>query len=167
MASLDDADAVMKKLGVESLEILTQEQLYALGLELPEVSEELRGKLIETVPGLRTFLLDALGYQEKLAEKNVDARTAESKHVHDAYADARSIIKGELSREDLSEERRQALLDEALKTADKQAAFAAENGAANERALRGVNSAGVKYAIIATSTLFAIAGVRAVITRLR
>jgi len=157
----------MKKLGVESLDDLTQEQMYALGAELPEMSDELRAKLIDTVPGFQAFLLDALGHVEKLAEKNVDARTAESKHVHAAYADARSIVKGELERDDLSEERRQALIDEAMRTADKQAAFAAENSTTNDRAFRAVNGAGTKYAIIGAVTALVLVGGRAVISRLR
>ncbi|WP_374461065.1 hypothetical protein [Microbacterium sp.] len=72
--------------------------------------------------------------------------------MHEAYADARSIVKGELERDDPGEERRQALPEEAMRTADKQAAFAPENSATNDRAFRAVNGAGTKYAIIAAVT---------------
>lgn len=165
--SLDSEDAVMKVLGVESLDNLTDEQMDALGIEIPNMSDEVRKKLIDTVPGLQKFLEGAMKAAEQVAAKSIDARGDEAKLVHEAYADGRRILKGELSRDDLSEERRALLVDEALKTADKQAEFARANSSAGERTAQEIANTGAKYALIGAFTVLALAGGKAVISRLR
>ncbi|WP_374975035.1 hypothetical protein ACEYYH_14400 [Microbacterium trichothecenolyticum] len=157
----------MKKLGVESLDNLTDEQMYALGTEIPNMSDEVRKKLIDTVPGLQKFLEEAMNAAEQVSSRSIDARGEEAKLVHEAYADGRRILKGELSRDDLSEERRAYLIDEALKTADKQAEFARANSAAGERTAQAVANTGTRYALIGALTVFALAGGKAVFSRLR
>lgn len=165
--SLDNEDAVMKKLDVESLNDLTDEQMFALGTEVPNMSDEVRKKLIDTVPGLQQFLEGAMKAAEQVSSRSIDARGEEAKLVHEAYADGRRILKGELSRDDLSEERRTYLVDEALKTADKQAEFARANGAAGERTAQAVADTGTRYALIGALTILALASGKAVFNRLR
>lgn len=165
--SLDSEDAVMKKLGVESLDNLTDAQMYALGMEIPDMSDDVRKKLLDTVPGLQKFLEEAINAAEQVSSKSIDARGDEAKLVHEAYADGRRILKGELSREDLSEERRAYLVDEALKTADKQAEFAQANSAAGQRTAQAMANTGTRYAVIGALTVLALAGGTAVVKRLR
>lgn len=165
--SLDSEDAVVGKLGIESLDNLTDEQMYALGIEIPNMSDDVRKKLIDTLPGLQKFLEEAINAAERVSSRSIDARGDEAKLVHEAYADGRRMLMGQLSRDDLSEERRAYLIEEALKTADKQAEFARANGAAGERTAKAVANTGARYALIGAFTVLALAGGKAVISRLR
>lgn len=165
--SLDSVDAVMKKLGVESLDNLSAEQMYTLGIELPNVSDEVRKKLIDTVPGLQKFLGEAMNAAEKVASESIAARGAEAPHVHEAYKDARRILDGELKRSDLTEERRERLIEEVIKTADKQAVFAQANSAAGERTAKAVANTGLNYALLGAATALLLAGGQFAIKRLR
>lgn len=165
--SLDSEEAVMKKLGVDSFENLTDEQVIELGLilEAASMSDELRAKIIASVPLLKELLVEGLEASERVAVKGIDARGKEAELVHAAYSQAREMIKGRVERGDLSEDAELYLIEKAIETADKERDFAAENGAASERAQERVDAATWKYGVLAAVTIVAISGVRIIAQR--
>ncbi|MEL4317951.1 hypothetical protein WJX64_02950 [Leifsonia sp. YIM 134122] len=115
--SLGSEDAVKKALGIASFDDVTNDQVLALETALPEMSDEVRLSLIDKVPALQRFALEAMNGLEETLEKTLDANEKSRSDLHESLADVRSVLKGELGRDDISEDHRRFLVEHVVETA--------------------------------------------------
>lgn len=112
--TLDSEDAVKKALGISSFRELSKEKALALYAAIPDMANEVRMKLIEQIPAVQKFALDAVTAIEHTLDKTADSVDKNQVTVHDAMSDVRSVLKGELDREDISEEHRRFLVEQVV-----------------------------------------------------
>jgi hypothetical protein len=109
--TLDNEDEMSKALGGEPLDKLPEARFPDLVALFPQMSDELRMKLLEEIPGLQKYALDAVNAVEETLKDTLQSNAASTQQVYDALADIRSVIKGELNRPDISDERWQILME--------------------------------------------------------
>ncbi len=108
--TLDSEDAISEALGVSSLQALQAEQYPELVALLPEMSDELRLKLFELVPGFLQFSLDAMNAVEETFEKTIESNDRDQTELRESFKDLRDIFKGRLDREGISEKHERFLI---------------------------------------------------------
>lgn len=150
--SLDSEHAVKKALGIVSFDDLSNDQILALETALPDMSNEVRLSLIETVPELQRFALEAMNGLEQTLETTLDASEKSRSDLHESLADVRSVLKGELDRDGISEEHARFLVEHVVDTVrieSEQHARTSEFAAEQARETRNAKLALAAMAIVA------------------
>lgn len=115
--SLDSEDAVKKKLGVGSLKNLPKDKLLSFAAAMPEMTSDVRMKLIEQLPAFQKFAGDAVSAVENTLHKVVDSKDSGEAKVHEAFSDVRAALRDDLKRDDISEEHRSVIYDKLMDAA--------------------------------------------------
>lgn len=114
----DDEDAIAKALDVPSLRDLSKEKRVELASMLPDISEPLRSRLYDIVPGFRATEIDAINAYERTLSAALDSDDKSQARLHESLGRTRDIIEGRLSRDGLSEDQERYLI-ESLKETDR------------------------------------------------
>jgi hypothetical protein len=114
--SLGSEEDVKKALGIKSFRELSKEKVLALAASMPEMANEVRLKLIEQIPAVQKFALDAVNAVERTFSKTIDSDDESGKRLQESFSDIRKVIQGELDRDDISEEHRRFLMKKLLDT---------------------------------------------------
>lgn len=127
--TLDSEDAVKKALGISSFREMSKEKTLALWASLPDVGKEVRLKLIEQIPGVQKFALDAIAAVRGTFEKSLDTNNESREQLHESLGQVRKVIEGRLEREGLSEEHERFLIERLIETGNLEAEKDSENKA--------------------------------------
>ena len=112
--TLTNEDEFRKKLGVSSLRAVPEEKLPQVVSLLPEMSDELRLKVIEQVPGFMQFALDAMKAVEETLGTTIAANAKEQTELHESFGDLRHILGARLDRPDISEKHAEFIIDKLI-----------------------------------------------------
>lgn len=153
--SLANEDEVKKALRINTFRELSKEKMLAFAAAMPDMANEVRVKLIEQLPSFQKFALDAVGFVERAHSSTIEANEKSRTDAHEAFADVRRLIKGELDREDISEEQRRFLIETAVETADKESTKDTENKRFLDSALKTV---GVAAGVAAVAAVVFVGG---------
>lgn len=124
---LDSEEEVKKALGIKSFREMSKEKTLALYAALPDMANEVRLKLIEQIPTVQKFALDAVNVIEQTFEKTLESTDKSQEKLHDSFSEVRSVLKGELARDDISEEYRRYLIEQLGDDLKEQASKDTEN----------------------------------------
>jgi hypothetical protein len=125
--TLDSEDAVKKALGINSFREMSKEKMLAFAASMPDMANEVRLKLIDQIPGFQKFALDAVNAVERTFEKTLESVDKNQEELRDSLGDIRSVIKGRLDRDGISEEHERFLVEKLLETGGMEAEQATEN----------------------------------------
>lgn len=153
--SLASEDDVKKALGISSFRELSKDKMLAFAAAMPDMANEVRVKLIEQLPSFQKFALEAVSFVERAHSVTIDANEKSRADAHEAFAEVRRLIKGELDREGISDEQRRFLIETAVETADKEAAKDTENKRFLDSALKAV---GVAAGVAALAAVVFVGG---------
>jgi len=153
--SLASEDDVKKALGISSFRELSKDKMLAFAAAMPDMANEVRVKLIEQLPSFQKFALEAVSFVERAHSATIDANEKSRAGAHEAFAEVRRLIKGELDQEGISDEQRRFLIETAVETADKEAAKDTENKRFLDSALKTV---GVAAGIAALAAVVFVGG---------
>lgn len=118
---------VKKALGIDSFRNLSRENVMRFAAMMPDMDREVQLKIVDQFPVFKAFALDAVGVMETM-QKNAQASNSESEaHIHQAWADVRAILKGQLDDSEITWEQKKELLDLIMETARQQSAKDSEN----------------------------------------
>lgn len=109
--TLDNQDEVAKALGVPSLEGLSTENVTELVELLKEMPEDLQLQIIKSNPELQKYALEAVAAVEDDLRATLLAINTNNQQAFAALAEIREVIAGEISKEDISDERWRYLMD--------------------------------------------------------
>jgi hypothetical protein len=132
--ALESEDDVKRALEIDSWRNLSRDKVMKFAAMMPNMNHEVALGLIGKFPAFSTFALGTLDSLEKASRSSHASNDASQERVHDAYREARDILKGELDRDDLSPEDRRFLVESVLKTVDKEL----EKDSENKRFLDGI-----------------------------
>ena len=111
---LDNEDALLKKLDVPSLKATLPEKFPEILLLIPELSDELRLKVLEQVPGFMQFSLESMKTLEETLQTATAAIGNEQKQLHDSFADLRRILADRLQTPGISESHAEFVIDKMI-----------------------------------------------------
>ena len=153
--SLNNDDAVERKIGVANLRDLSREKMLALAVSIPEMTSEVRVKLIEQLPAFQKFAGDAVNAVESTFRSAMESNDASESEVHAAFADIRAALRDDLKRDDVSEEHRQVIYEKLIETgqasADKDSegkVFKASQAAETRKAIAKLAGISVLAAVV-------------------
>lgn len=118
--SLNSEDEVKKALDIDSWRNLSKDKVIKFAAMMPDMSNEVRIKIIEQFPKFKELALGALKVLEKEHESTLASNAQSQTHVHNAYQDIRKMLQDELEREDLSAEDRRILIEQLMETGEKE-----------------------------------------------
>ena len=118
---------VKKALGIDSFRNLSKENVMKFAAMMPDMDREVALKIIEQFPEFKAFALDAVGVMEKMQENALASNSESQAHVHQALADVRAILKGQLDDSELTWEQKKEILDLIMETARLESAKDSEN----------------------------------------
>lgn len=101
--TLDSENDLTRRLEVGALDSVTDEQLPLVIRLVPEMSNELRGKLFDLVPGLTEYAIQSMKEIEATLQTTLGATGKEQSELHESFGELRAILAGRLRREDISE----------------------------------------------------------------
>lgn len=159
--ALDSEDEVKKALGIDSWRNLSKEKMLAFVAAMPEMANDVRLKLIEQLPAFQKFALDAVGLVERAHASTLQANSQSQSGVHEAFEEVRALIKGELDREELSEEHSRFLIGAAMDTAKMESEKDTENKQFHDGLLKTVGA----VAGVAVLTAVVLVGGKIMISR--
>lgn len=153
--TLSSEEEVKRALGISSFRELSKERMLAFAAAMPDMASEVRMKLIEQLPAFEKFALDAVSAVERAFDSSLSSNQRSQDQATEAFSEVRGLIKGELDRDDLSEDHRRFLIQSALSTAEAQALTDSENKNFLAGALRTV---GATAAIVAAAAVVMVGG---------
>lgn len=152
--TLDSEDAVKKKLGISSFRELSKDKMLAFAATMPEMANEVRLKLIDQIPGFQKFALDAVNVVERTFEKTLESNSESRRDVHQAFGDVRDVLKGELDKDDISEDHRKFLVEQLMKTSEVEAEKDTEN-----KTFHSEQADGTRMVVLAVAGIALVAAV--------
>jgi hypothetical protein len=112
--TLNNDDELLKKLNVPSLKAALPESFPEILLLIPEMSNELRIKVLDQVPGFMQFSLDSMKTLEETLQTTAAAIGSEQKQLHDSFADLRRILAERLQTPGISESHAEFVIDKMI-----------------------------------------------------
>jgi hypothetical protein len=164
---LDSERAIAKALGESTLADLPKEKFPDLVALLPEISEELRPKVFELVPGFLQYSMDAMNAVEETFKHTLSSNDRSQTELSQSFSELRAVLNGRLERDGLSEEHERFLIKNLVRLQTMQLdkdtenkRFLAEQASATRRAKVAQTALPILEAVIS-------AGVRIMLTRSR
>ena len=111
---------IMKALEIESWRNLSKDHMIRFAAMMPDMDTEVALKIIEQFPEFKGFALEALDVMEKRHESTLSHNKQSQDNVHRAFQEIREILKGELSKEDLTPEERKHILELIVETGNRE-----------------------------------------------
>jgi hypothetical protein len=109
--TLSSEDEILKKLDLPSLKATLPDKFPEILLLIPEMSDELRLKVLDQVPGFMQFSLESMKTLEETLQTTTAAIGSEQKQLHDSFADLRRILAGRLQTPGISESHAEFIID--------------------------------------------------------
>lgn len=125
--ALESEDDVKRALEIDSWRNLSREKVMRFAAMMPDMDKEVALKIVAQFPVFTRFALGALSFLEKATDSTHVSNNASQERVHEAYGEAREILRGELDQENLSPEERRFILEAIVRTADKESEKDTEN----------------------------------------
>ncbi len=125
--TLNDEESVKKALGINSFREMSKEKMLSFAATMPDMAKEVRLKLIEQIPAFREFALDAVNVAERTFTRTMDSNDEGRDQLHDAFADVRNAIKGQLAHDDITEEHRRYLIEKLIQVSQAESEKDSEN----------------------------------------
>lgn len=125
--TLESEDEIKKALQIDSWRNLSKDKVMKFAAMMPDMDKDVALSVVAQFPAFTRFALGALNFLEKASESTQAANKSSQERVHDAYREARAVLKGELDQENLSPEDRRFILESILNTADKESGKDTEN----------------------------------------
>jgi hypothetical protein len=129
---------IKQALGIESWRNLSKDKMIRFAAMMPNMDTEVALKIVEQFPVFKDFAKDAVSAIERAHESTLSANAQSQEHVHRACQDVRDILKGELSKDDLSWEEKKFLIEQIQDTARMQFKKDSENKQFLDGALKKV-----------------------------
>jgi len=120
-------DEVKKALGIDSFRNLSRENVMRFAAMMPDMDKEVALKIVEQFPEFKAFALDAVGVMERMQQNALASNSESQVNVHQAWADVRAILKGQLDDPELAAEQKREILDLIMETARQESAKDTEN----------------------------------------
>ncbi|MFF6835785.1 hypothetical protein ACFY84_28670 [Streptomyces sp. NPDC012438] len=111
----NEAD-IKQALGIDSWRNLSKDKMIRFAAMMPDMGTEVALKIVEQFPAFKEFAMDAVDAMEKAHESTLSANKQSQEHVHRAFQEIRAILKGELSKENLSWEEKKFLIEQIQET---------------------------------------------------
>jgi hypothetical protein len=162
--SLDSEEDVKKALGIRSFRELSKEKVLTLAASMPDMANEVRLKLIEQIPAVKKFALEAVGAIERSFTKTMELDEEESRGLRESLDDIRKVIQGELQRDEISEEHRVFLVNTLKETTETETRNIAEGRKYRANQAQATRSAILVIVGIAVVTAILFAGGKASVT---
>jgi hypothetical protein len=118
---------VKQALGIETWRNLSKDKVLELVALMPQIDEKVALSIIEQLPELTKFALEALDGLEERHEATLAHNERSQEHVHQGYQEVREILKGELDNENLTWEQRKQIYDLLMATVRLQSEKDTEN----------------------------------------
>ena len=118
---------VLKRLGRESFNHVTKDDIIKFGAMMPDLPPEQALKIIEQFPEFTRFASEALDNIENAHQSSLDHNKQSQEHFHEACQEVRAVLKGELDRDNLSPEERRHVLDLLMQILNLESAKDSEN----------------------------------------
>ncbi|MEV4345001.1 hypothetical protein AB0J83_11040 [Actinoplanes sp. NPDC049596] len=125
--SLNDEEEVKKALDIDSWRNLSKEKVMRFAAMMPDMSNEVRMKIIEQFPNFKELALGTLSTLKGAHESTLGSNTQNQENIHNAYQDIRNALKEELKRDDLSAEDRRIIHDKLMETGQRESEKDTEN----------------------------------------
>jgi len=109
--TLDSDDAFKTRMKVSSFKDVTPEMFPEVITLIPEMSDELRQKVLELVPGLEQYALEAMKAVQYTLETTVAAIGTEQTQLNESFGDLQQILAGRLGREGISEKHAEFIIE--------------------------------------------------------
>ncbi|MEU1792259.1 hypothetical protein ABZ553_41565 [Streptomyces sparsogenes] len=129
---------IMQALGIDSWRNLSKDKMIRFAAMMPDMDTEVALKIVEQFPVFKDFAKDAVDAMEKAHQSTLSANKQSQKHVHRAFREIREILKGELSKDDLSWEEKKFLIEQIQETGRLEFQKDSENKKFLDAALRKV-----------------------------
>lgn len=107
---------IKRALGIESWRNLSKDKMIRFAAMMPDMDTEVALKIAEQFPEFAKFAMDAVNAMEKAHKSTLSANKQSQERVHQAFHEIREILKGELSKDDLSPEERRFLIEQIQET---------------------------------------------------
>lgn len=163
--TLSNGDELAKAVGETSPESIPEAKYPDVVALIPEMSDELRAKLFDLIPGLLQFSLDAMSATEETLKTTLGANAEDQAELSASFSELQAIVKGRLERDGISEEHERFLFDYLMKLQDKRIGSSRENKQfiANEAA--AARRAKMVQASLPVVEMAIMAGVRIMLSR--
>lgn len=116
----NDEESIKKELGIDSWRNLSRDKVVRFAAMMPDMDTEVALKIIEQFPAFKEFAEEVVDTMEKAHVATLDANTHSQDQVHQAYQEIRSILKGQLEKDDLSWEEKKFLIEQIQDTGRQQ-----------------------------------------------
>ena len=163
--SLDSEEDVKNALGIKSFRELSKDKVLALAASMPDMANEVRLKLIEQIPAIKKFALEAVGAIERSFTKTMDLDAEESRGLRESLDDIRKVIQGELQRDEISEQHRVFLVNALAETTETEARNITEGRKYRADQAQATRNSILVIVGIAVLTAVLFAGGKASVTR--
>lgn len=163
--ALNSGDELAKAVGESSVENIPASKYPDVVVMIPEMSDELRARLFELVPGLLQYSLDAMNATEETLKTTLAANAQDQAELSASFDKLQAIAEGRIQRGELSEEHERFLFDYLMKLQDKRVDTSRENKQfiANEAA--ATRRAKMMQASLPVLEMAIMAGERIMLTR--
>jgi hypothetical protein len=104
----------MKKLGIESWSNLPKEKFTTFFSMMPEMSDEVRLKIIEQMPQFNKLCIESLGAIKEFFEKMIDSNERITMALIKGIDSISEILSKELDKESLSTEERNNIIEKLM-----------------------------------------------------
>lgn len=109
--TLDNDDEIAKAISESSLDGLSDDGLKKLVGRFDEIPPDVQLRLMKTNPELQKLALEAVSAVEENLKATLASNDASTQQAFAALADIREVIKGELQKENVTDERWRFLID--------------------------------------------------------
>lgn len=101
--TLSGGEELAKAVGETAVGAIPEAKYPAVIARIPEMSDELRTKLFELIPGLLQFALDAMNATEETLKTTLGANAQDQAELSASFSELQAIVRGRLERENISE----------------------------------------------------------------
>jgi len=109
--TLDGDDAFNERMKVTSFKDVTPEMFPEVIALFPEMTDELRQKVLGLVPGLEQYALEAMKAVQDTMETTVTAIGKEQTELNESFGNLQQILAGRLGRDDISEQHAEFIIN--------------------------------------------------------
>ena len=109
--TLRTEDWFNEQMGVANIHDVQPAQFPSVISCIPEMSDELRVKVLDQVPGFRQYAIEAMKAVEETLETTTGAIGKEQTELHESFMSLRQILAGRLKRDGISEEHERYIID--------------------------------------------------------
>lgn len=125
--SYKNEEDVKQALGIDSWRNLSKAKIIKFAAMMPDMDTEVALKIVEQFPVFKEFATDAIDAMEKAHKSTLKANKQSQQNVHQAFQEIREILKGELDRDELSEDMRRFIIEQIQETGKQESQKDSEN----------------------------------------